>query len=480
MYEFPHREEFRDREAELAAMEEWWTHDDDHPVMVVYGRRRTGKSWLFRRFAHGKEAIILVCDRRSEGAQIGKFADTLQPVLRFRPDLRSMTDLYRVVYGLDGKRLIVIDEFPELFGSRKHPDSELMAVLEEVWGSTQVKVLLCGSQIGTMTNILKSRAPLHGRARPLQLHPFPFQVAREFLHLHTGVGLFERYAIAGGMPRYLKLMNRSGSLKSLMCNLLLSPNGTLFQEPRTVLEMELVQTGLYFSLLETLARKKEMEWGDLVNESGVDSGNASKYVSVLRELGIVEATTPVFSPVGRGRRHRYRVKDPLMRFWFRFVFPYQDAITSDLSPEAHYARNVEPFLTEHVSVAFEDVCRSWAAGEYQDTTDSVRSWWGNALNEYRRDGTRTTEEIDIVGVHQRKATIIGEVKWTNAVMPKAVLDDLQTYKIPALRQAKVDVDDAQIVLISKSGFAEDLETTAAATGVRLVRLDEVLSEAAPE
>jgi hypothetical protein len=64
------------------------------------------------------------------------------------------------------------------------------------------------------------------------------------------------------------------------------------------------------------------------------------------------------------------------------------------------------------------------------------------------------------------------------MMPKAVLDDLQTYKIPALQQAKVDVDDAQIVLISKSGFAKDLETAAVATGVRLVRLDEVLGEAA--
>ena len=160
MYTFPHREEFRDRQAELAAMEEWWMHDDDHPVMVVYGRRRTGKSWLFRRFADGKDAIIFVCDRRSEGAQIAKFADTLEPILKFRPALSSMTDLYRVLYRLEGKRLVVIDEFPELFGARKHPDSELMAVLEEVWGTTQIKVLLCGSQIGTMTNILRSRALL--------------------------------------------------------------------------------------------------------------------------------------------------------------------------------------------------------------------------------------------------------------------------------------------------------------------------------
>ena len=223
-----------------------------------------------------------------------------------------------------------------------------------------------------------------------------------------------------------------------------------------------------------------MDWGDLVNKSGVDSGTASKYMRVLQDLGIVERTAPAFAPQGRGRRHRYRVRDPLTRFWFRFVFPFQDALSSDLSPEAHYARNVEPYLTEHVSVTFEDICRSWVAREYQHTTDSVESWWGNALNKLRADGSRTSEEIDIVGSHLRTATVIGEVKWTNAPMPKSVLVDLRTFKIPALQQAKIDVAPAEIILISKSGFTRDLEIEAAASGVRLVGLAEVVGQAASE
>lgn len=461
-------------------MDDWWLHDDDHPVMVVYGRRRTGKSWLFRRFADGKDAIILVCDRRSTGAQLEKFAAHLVPVLRFQPALGSMTDLFQVLYGLDGKRLVVIDEFPELFGTRKHPDSELMAVLEEVWGTTKIKLLLCGSHIGTMHSILRSRAPLHGRARPMLVQPFPFQVAKEFLGRHQRVELVERYAIAGGMPRYLNLFNRSGSLKSLICNLLLNPNGTLFQEPRTVLEMELSETAVYFSLVEALANKKALEWGDLVNASGVDSGTASKYMSVLNDLRIVDKIAPAFTPSGRGRRRRYRVKDHLTRFWFRFVFPFQDALGSDLSPEAHYARSVEPYLTDFVSATFEDLCRSWIAQMYQHTTDSVDAWWGNALNRLRATGSRTTEEIDVVGCHRRTATVIGEVKWTDAPMERSVLNDLRRFKIPALQQAGIDVGPAEIVLISKSGFAHDLATDATESGVRLVQLDEIVGQAAEE
>ena len=94
----------------------------------------------------------------------------------------------------------MIDEFPELFGPRKHPDSELMAVLEEVWGTTRNKLVLCGSHIGTMEKTLRSHAPLHGRARPLLVQPFSFPVAREFLISYQRAELVERYAVAGGMP----------------------------------------------------------------------------------------------------------------------------------------------------------------------------------------------------------------------------------------------------------------------------------------
>jgi len=134
-------------------------------------------------------------------------------------------------------------------------------------------------------------------------------------------------------------------------------------------------------------------------------------------------------------------------------------------------------LAEFVSATFEDLCRSWVARAYQHTTDSVESWWGKALNAVRAAGSRTTGEIVIVGSHQRTATVVGEVKWTNSPMPKSVLVDLRTFKIPALEQAGIDVGSAKIILISRSGFSRDLQAEASATGVRLVDLDEIVSQA---
>ena len=160
-----------------------------------------------------------------------------------------------------------------------------------------------------------------------------------------------------------------------------------------------------------------------------------------------------------------------------FVFPFQEALTSDLEPETHYRRNVEPHLSEHVAVSFEDVCRSWVAREYQSTTDTVAAWWGNALKTLRRQGSRSSEEIDVVGMHGGAATVVGEATWTRTRMPKSVLDDLRTFKIPALQQAGVDVSSASFVLLSRSGFMPALVREASASEVRLVNLAGVLGDA---
>jgi hypothetical protein len=160
--------------------------------------------------------------------------------------------------------------------------------------------------------------------------------------------------------------------------------------------------------------------------------------------------------------------------------PSGESLSSDLNPDSHYARNVAPSLAEFDSATVEDLCRSWVSRAYQHMTDSVESWWGKALNTARAAGSRTTEEIDVVGSHQRTATVVGEVKWTNSPIPKTVLVDLRTFKIPALEQAGVDVGFAEIILISSSGFSRDLQAEASATGVRLVALDEILSQADPK
>jgi hypothetical protein len=179
------------------------------------------------------------------------------------------------------------------------------------------------------------------------------------------------------------------------------------------------------------------------------------------------------------RQRRYRLRDHFMRFWFRFVLPYQQTLEAGLAPAIHYERNIEPFLEEHVSWAFEEICRAWALEQYQGTADSVGSWWGPARHDLRRAGARSSEEIDVVGAHRNRAMVIGEAKWTGQPMGIQVLRDLEQYKIPALEQSGVDGKSAEIVLFSRSGFAPAIQIEGAAPNrnrkVRLVTMSEILA-----
>ena len=276
---------------------------------------------------------------------------------------------------------------------------------------------------------------------------------------------------------YLSRLARPGSLRTIVCEDILDQFGPFFNEPRTVLEMELDGTSVYFSLLAALAARGEASWTELVQDARVDQGTASRYVRTLEDLQIVTSANPLFNRP-EGRKHRYRVADHLIRFWFRFVFPYQADLTAGLQPAAHYERNIAPRLDEHVSLVFEDICREWVRSAYESSVDTVGRWWGLARHDLRREGTRTSEEIDVVGGSGRAAPMVGECKWTSRPMGIGVLNDLREYKLPALAQTGVAVDSADVVLFSRSGFTRDLEAEATRTGVRLVGLDQLLADLA--
>ena len=367
----------------------------------------------------------------------------------------------------------MIDEFPELLRLGGAPDSVLARVMEEELPASQLKLILCGSQVSRMEELLTERQPLHGRGRRFLLAPLRFAPAREFLGAHRPADLVTRYGIDGGMPLYLRGLGRHATLRSVVCEDLLAPLGAFFNEPWDVLEMELTGTAVHFSLLLALSRHEDMTWQELVAESHVSEGNASRNVRVLQDLHLIEAANPLFSEP-RARQRRYRLRDHLMRFWFRFVFPWQEELRAGLAAGDHFDRNVAPHLAEHVSPVFEELCRDWVRADRAGTGESVGRWWGPARHDLRRQRLATTEEIDIVAVSGRAVTVVGECKWTAQPMRRAVLDDLLERKVPALAQVGVDVSGARVALFSRSGFAPDLRAAATARGARLVGLDELV------
>lgn len=460
-FSFAAQDRFIDRVDDLARLEDWWSGAETN-ALALYGRRRVGKSWLLRRFAHAKPAILLVADRRAHWPQLDRFAEQLEPLMGFKPALDGVASLIQALYTIAGpdRTLAVIDEFPYLLPGQDSERDEVLTAIQRVMedrDASSLKLILCGSYIGQMERLLKG--PLRGRLTPMTVQPLSFDEAGEFMAPgSSAVDRIERYAVAGGMSLYLDELARGGSLRARICNRVLDPRGPLFNDPREVLEEELRTPGTYYSLLEELSTGRK-SLSDLATALGRKTTDLQGYLRTLGEMRIVQRVAPVTAREAE-RNHRYRLADDFMRFWFRFVFPFQEDLKTGLPAVALYDDEIADALADHVSPTYEALCRAWILRTGRATR--VGSWWGNALNEHRRAGTRQTEEIDLVGLRRSLVTIVGECKWTSGRLGADVLSDLETYKIPAMRQAKVRFakDGPQIVLISKSGFKAGLVSLA--------------------
>ena len=455
-FTFPARDRFINRASDLARLEDWWAGDELN-ALAVYGRRRVGKSWLLRAFAHGKPAVLLVADRRAEAPQLGRFSDRLEPLFGIRPALEGLPAFFEALYALaaNEKLLVIIDEFPYLLPARERERMDVLtsvqAVMEER-DAARLKLVLCGSTIGQMERLLSG--PLRGRLTRLPVAPLGFAEAQGFVAADaTAADRIERFAVSGGMSLYLDELARGGTLNDRICSRVLNPRGPLFNDPREVLEEELRAPGVYYSLLEELSTGIK-SLGDLGSALSRKTTDLQGYLDTLREMRIVHRTSPV-TALEEERGHRYALADDFMRFWFRFVFPFQEELKTGLPPRALYAAEIAPQLADHVSPTFERLSREWVLRTGRAT--KVGEWWGNALNELRREGTRTSEQVDVVGLRGATVSLVGECKWTRRSLGLDVLEDLERYKIPAMRQAKLRLArELAIVLFSKSGFSASL------------------------
>jgi hypothetical protein len=169
--------------------------------------------------------------------------------------------------------------------------------------------------------------------------------------------------------------------------------------------------------------------------------------------------------------------DGFLRFWFRYVFPFEAELEAGLDPAVILENVVAPTLSEHLAPAIEEIGRAWVRRRRVGNATRVGAWWGPALNEYRRTNERTTEEIDIVGIARNRVTVVGEVRWRNRPMDVGILGELERYKLPALRRATNVLAQPQIVLVSRAGFSPALrEAAIQEPRIRLVELEELVAD----
>ena len=454
-------EQFVDRDVELDQLTDCY-ESETADFVVIYGRRRLGKSELVRQsIADRDDAVYYQAVESTAPNQLEQFVDTATSQF---PSLRNVRRDWEVLLEALGEEdaVVVIDEFPFLI----EEDESLPSRIQRVWDmelqETGMTLVLVGSSISVMEDkVLSGSAPLYGRrTATIDLKPLSAADARQFFPEYDSETAVTAWAIYGGTPHYLQTIDPGQPLGTNVQQAILSERGLLYSEPEFLLRTELRQPNTYFSILRALAHGRRTP-NEIAGMAGVDSGSLSTYLQKLRRLRLVERHIPVTESPTASKRGRYRIAAPLFRFWFRFVYGNQDQLRI-LGDDA-YDELVAPELADYVSPLFERLCQRALPDLIDRRFRDVGQWW---FKEH---------ELDVLGL-TGDGLVAGECKFTSRPVSEGVLADLER-TASEVRWSKGPVGGETLyVLFSRSGYTDDLEHVVnTREDVRLFELSDLIT-----
>lgn len=429
---------FQGRHHELKILQEAWAAPRSG-FIPIYGRRRVGKSELIVHFLSGRPGLYFVGKRASSEAQLREFlesaaraiGDSLLAQARVS-DWKSALQLVTERLPGQGKFLLALDEFQWIVET----NPELPSVLQELWDrqwsrSGRILLILCGSYFGFMEReILGQRSPLFGRrTSQILLRPFNHLEAAGFHPRYAVADQARVYAVCGGVPAYLLAFDGARSVEQNLMGQILEETSALAREPEFLLREELRDLIPYHSVLMSLAQGKSSPT-QLAQSTGIDVRGLNYHLNTLVELGYVQRRYPVTEREANARSVRYALDDPLLRFWFRFVFPHQSLLRL-LGPARGFQEVVRPELEPYFGRCFERLCREslpWLyLREGVSAPFSVGEYWDPEV------------QIDVVGVRQDNWTDLGECKWGTVSSFPALASELEqkVRRYPNARNATI-------------------------------------------
>jgi AAA+ ATPase superfamily predicted ATPase len=413
---------FIDRAEEMAFLEERYS-DGGFEFLVLYGRRRVGKTELLRQFVKGRPHIYFLADKRGTERNVLRLRREMAEALD-KPEvaIEELDELFRWYIAEAGDRpLIVIDEFPYLVEKDDAIPSVLQLVIDQNMSGTSTMLVLCGSSEGMMERtVLGARSPLYGRRTGhWKVLPLAFADACGFF---PGVSIdrcIEFNSVLGGVPHYLQRFRGNASVYNNAQRVIMSRTGALYEEVDFLLREELREPDVYKAILEAIGSGKARV-GEIADTSRVPTHDIDKYLKVLIRLGVVERLRPV-TKGPKSKHTRYRMADPLFRFWFTFCEPFKSDL--ELGETARCMDALAKGFPSYMGRAFEPICRQLIASDFPGRWQDIGPWWGAR----RVGGERVEVEIDVVGLNKSdRELLLGECKWSKGVDAKKVLKGLRS------------------------------------------------------
>lgn len=437
---------FINRKREMSTLEKEYNRENS--FVVLYGRRRTGKTTLIKEFIKDKNSFYFFADKQNESLQINRFKNQLAEHFKDEflkkieiNDWDTIFDYFISKIG-DEKFVLVIDEFQYLCLMNKGFSSIFQRIYDEKIADKNIMVILCGSLISMMySEVLSYDSPLYGRrTAQIKLQPISFEYYKEFFDNKSKRELIEFYSITGGIPKYILEFDRNKSPLWNIENNIFNKDNFLYSEPKFLLQEEINDLSRYFSILNSIALGNT-KLSSICSHLGLNSSSMTSYITKLIDLDILEKEVPVTENIENGKKGLYKIKDNYLKFWFSYVYPYQSYL--EIENLSYPLEKIKNEFNLWVSKIYEDLARETILNnsEIPFPIKKLGRWWNN------------NEEIDIVGLGDNEI-IFGECKWSNKKVGLSVLLSLKE-KSKSVKWNNSSRKE-YFILFSKEGFSDDL------------------------
>ena len=445
---------FIDREQELNFLLSEYRRSGSS-LVVIYGRRRIGKTELISKFINDKKSIYFLATEEDEVQNRNAFKNTVSDFLGNELLREARIDNWEILFKslvaktTNEKIILAIDEFQYLGLA----NSAFPSIMQKMWDTylknSNIMVILCGSLISMMeSQTLNYSSPLYGRRTgQIRLKQIPFLYYHDFYPNKDYKSLIEYYSVTGGVPKYIELFYDSEDIFSAINKNILSKQSFLYDEAHFLLQKEVSEIGTYFSIMKAIAAGNR-KLSKISSSIEIKQTSLSKYLKTLASLDLIEREVPVTeSNPQKSKKGLYRIKDNYILFWFKFIYPNMGFIESG-NTTIVMNKLKENFIDKHVSFIYENVCieKLWninAEGSLKFTFDKIGRWWNN------------TSEIDIIGIDSTGNNILfGECKYKKSKIGLDVLTDLEK-KSNEVEWNK-DNRKSYYIIFSISGFTEEL------------------------
>ncbi len=460
---------FHCRESELRKLNKRYQYTDFECV-IIYGRRRVGKTALINEFCKDKPTIYFSALNATAQENLRTLSNSIhqyeRPDAASTAEFQSYEDAFDEISKLSAEERVVfvIDEYPYLAKSKPAVSSMLQHLIDHVWSEGRLFLILCGSSMSFMEyQVLGYESPLYGRrTAQFKIEPLTYLESAQFYPSLNYEDQALVYGITGGIPHYINQLKVRSTVDRALLDNLFDSSSYLFEEPENLLKQELREPAVYNSIIRAIAEGAS-RMNDISTKTGIETGPCAKYVKTLIDLGIIKKETPITEKPGK--KTIYFLTDNFFRFWYRFV-PQNIAAIHSERIEKVYPYAVKQYLSDYMGLIFEKMCQEYLlyyADDLPVNLSGIGQWWGT-------DSRRKKQiQIDLVGTPvEGKEYLIGSCKFRNEKIGMDELELLREY-------AKVfgKGERYYYYIFSKGGFTQSLMEAANRGDVSLIGLGDM-------